>query len=458
MPAFIEYILQVNGALLLFYLAYLLILRRLTFYSLNRLFLLFGMLFSLLYPFINLSKVIYEPATIGNSLFPEAVTWQFTAVPNEASSFDDWQWANYLFIAAAIGMTIRLFIQLSSLYTLYRQSIPATYGKYKYRQINKQINPFSFWQSIYLNVHQHTEEELETVLRHEQLHIQGWHSLDILLVQAIGILGWLNPACWGMQKAVAETLEFSTDQKMLRAGINQKKYQYSLISMEYPQLLPSLVNNFNFSTIKKRIAMMNKPKSSRVQIINYAILPLLITGLTFIFSATQAQVKTGAVTVQEAEGSKRINVISTSAGQDTLVYMVDGKRIQSPELKTIDPNTIDNIEVIKGAKASSISGNQETQGVILITTKEGAESKKGTSLQEPKPSTETIEPNENILVVKGTDYENALILLNGQEVTYDELKKLKPEQIKEMEVLKGESARKVYGEKGAKGVIKITTN
>lgn len=202
---------------------------------------------------------------------------------------------------------------------------------------------------------------------------------------------------------------------------------------------------------------MNKQQSSRVQQINYAILPLLITALTFVFSATQAQVKTGAGTLQEAEGSQPIRVISTSSGQDTIVYMVDGKRIQSSGMKTIDPNTIDNIEVVKGTRATTISGNQDTKGVILITTKEGAESEKASSLQERKNFTETIDPSENILVLKGTDYENALILLNGQEVTYDELKKLEPEQIKEMEVLKGESARKAYGEKGAQGVIKITT-
>jgi hypothetical protein len=49
----IAYLFQANLAL--FYLAYRLVLRRLTFYGLNRLFLAFGILFSAAYPGIDLS-------------------------------------------------------------------------------------------------------------------------------------------------------------------------------------------------------------------------------------------------------------------------------------------------------------------------------------------------------------------------------------------------------------------
>lgn len=207
--------------------------------------------------------------------------------------------------------------------------------------------------------------------------------------------------------------------------------------------------------------MMNKQQSSSIHLASYAFLPLFIISLCLVFSSTQAQVKTDASSHQETERSQSTQILSTSSGQDTIVYLVDGKQIKSSEMKTIDPNTIDNIEVVKGAGAKSISGRQDTKGAILITTKEGKQSEKASSpekgLQERKPSAESIEPNENILVVEGTGYENALIILNGQEVAYDKLKKLEPEQIKGMEVLKGESARKAYGEKGAQGVLKITT-
>ena len=50
-----------------------------------------------------------------------------------------------------------------------------------------------------------------------------------------------------------------------------------------------------------------------------------------------------------------------------------------------------------------------------------------------------------------------LIVLDGEEISADRLSQLDPSRIDAMTVLKGEQAVEHYGEKGAKGVIEITT-
>ena len=55
MSLLVTYLLPANVALVLFYGAYRLVLRQLTFYGLNRLFLAFGIVFSAAYPTIDLS-------------------------------------------------------------------------------------------------------------------------------------------------------------------------------------------------------------------------------------------------------------------------------------------------------------------------------------------------------------------------------------------------------------------
>ena len=50
-----------------------------------------------------------------------------------------------------------------------------------------------------------------------------------------------------------------------------------------------------------------------------------------------------------------------------------------------------------------------------------------------------------------------LILVDGKEVSYDELEKIKGESIDHMDVLKDKSAIEKYGEKAKGGVILITT-
>jgi TonB-dependent SusC/RagA subfamily outer membrane receptor len=52
---------------------------------------------------------------------------------------------------------------------------------------------------------------------------------------------------------------------------------------------------------------------------------------------------------------------------------------------------------------------------------------------------------------------NALYVLNGELKNKSDIEKIDPENIKSIDILKGESAAKFYGDKGKNGVIIITT-
>jgi hypothetical protein len=59
------------------------------------------------------------------------------------------------------------------------------------------------------------------------------------------------------------------------------------------------------------------------------------------------------------------------------------------------------------------------------------------------------------VIVKGYKI-SPLIIVNGKETTAEEVKKISPDQIAELTVLKRESAIAIYGEKGKHGVMLIT--
>lgn len=69
---------------------------------------------------------------------------------------------------------------------------------------------------------------------------------------------------------------------------------------------------------------------------------------------------------------------SISYGNNQPLYVVNGvpydadNRTVSSGLNDIDPNSIENISVLKGAAASALYGNRAANGVILITTKSGS--------------------------------------------------------------------------------------
>src|SRR5690606_7561295 len=141
---------------------------------------------------------------------------------------------------------------------------------------------FSFWQSIYLNPERHKATELEPILQHELVHVKGWHTLDVLLAELNTVFYWFNPGAWLLKKAIKENLEFIADQNVIWAGVDRKAYQYLLLKVVgAPE--PQISNQFHFPSLKRRIVMMNKKKSSLMHSARYAVLvPLIAAPILFI--------------------------------------------------------------------------------------------------------------------------------------------------------------------------------
>ncbi|NRB60949.1 MAG: mucoidy inhibitor MuiA family protein [Winogradskyella sp.] len=60
---------------------------------------------------------------------------------------------------------------------------------------------------------------------------------------------------------------------------------------------------------------------------------------------------------------------STINNKNNPLFIIDGVAVKSNAAKNIDPNSIADIEVLKGTNATSIYGNRASDGVIVITTK-----------------------------------------------------------------------------------------
>src|SRR5688572_6142468 len=97
MPELIIYLIKANIALCLFYLAYRLGLRRLTFYTLNRFFLLSGIIFSSLFPLVDVNDFFNrsEMAQQVITFVPDLNTWQAA----QPEAFTVWAFMEWVFWA-----------------------------------------------------------------------------------------------------------------------------------------------------------------------------------------------------------------------------------------------------------------------------------------------------------------------------------------------------------------------
>src|ERR1700748_276238 len=96
MPALFIFLLKVNAALIVFCLGYYLVLRRLTFYTLNRIYLFIAIIFSSGYPLINLNNFAIQHQKIAMPV--QAVILRLENPANAlvkpiTTSPDYWDWA-----------------------------------------------------------------------------------------------------------------------------------------------------------------------------------------------------------------------------------------------------------------------------------------------------------------------------------------------------------------------------
>ncbi|WP_295768422.1 M56 family metallopeptidase [uncultured Mucilaginibacter sp.] len=340
MPALIIYLLKVNVALVLFCIGYYGVLRKLTFYTLNRVYLVAAILFSTAYPFVNIDWLIQGNEKLAVPLQPlkAVVNGMSNTVIYVANPVEHhyWNWLIATFWVGVAVMCVRLLIQFWSLFNIHFKSKPANIFGIPVRVIDVKVNPFSFWQSIYVNPRHYADEELHSIVAHEHIHVKQWHTLDILLAELSLIFHWFNPGVWMMKKAVAENLEFITDRSILQQGTDAKSYQYSLLYASLNSSPNAVVNHFNISTIKKRIMMMNSKKSSRFGLARYGFVGLIALCLVLIFGTTKAAFI--RKTIEKVQSNTNDILNDFSADQSASKYLVvdTASKENAPSTKPIE--------------------------------------------------------------------------------------------------------------------------
>ncbi len=484
MPDIFIYLIKANLAIILFYLGYRLLLRQLTFYHLNRFYLLFALLFSALYPLADVQGWFAERQVAVTEVVYVLPEWDVAPV----EQFNPWPYVSVLVWAVAGFFGLRFLVRLLSLWAIHRQSSPAQWRLFRYRQVFRQVSPFSFWRTIYLNTQQHGPHELEDIFHHEQVHVDELHTVDILLVEACSVLCWFNPGAWLMRHAVRENLEFITDRRVLQSGMDKKAYQYSLLKASTGQYNPALASNFNLKSIKRRIAMMNSGRSSRLHLGKYLFVVPAIALFVLVFTITKAQQdrSAGGETAMNGEAIPVSGVQADSIRIEGVVMPTDNDTSGQPVVRSAtDTLTVqllgaghDSIRTIlriaKGDSAREVVSwgtityrkvsPDSTGGKLFVALSDS----QGLTRLEPSQ----IELIEQLRLKQGASERGALtlrgvladstgrqplIVLDGVQASEGVLSRLEPSQIKRIEVLKDAAATTLYGEKGRPGVILVTT-
>jgi TonB-dependent SusC/RagA subfamily outer membrane receptor len=301
----------------------------------------------------------------------------------------------------------------------------------------------------------------------------------------------LTTAYPGQQFPLTNPFFFSPIKRRLKMLTNVKNpsFSYARRIVVLP-LLSIVVLLFSFRTKEEKmiapVSMMDTTK--KVMIVQgYKISP------EDTLIASKGNNKSSVVIKMDAAGG--------AGNAQKPLFILDGEVISESVMKVIDPTKIESINILKDASAVAVFGEKGKGGVVQITTKEGKNNDapatgrivvRGMPLDNSRTLDErvliisdTVQLNGKTVLFKSNNLKDVqfmeknleeagkksgitfsgspsgstpgLILIDGEKKTKKELDALSPDQIKSVQLLKGDALIKEYGAEAKDGVIKITT-
>ncbi|WP_420379869.1 M56 family metallopeptidase [Gilvibacter sp.] len=417
------YLIRSASILGLFYLVYWFALRRHTWFIANRQYLIFGILAALFLPLVEFTQTVYLPAPqtepalelIGTALPIETLDTTTSAAP-----FDWVLLAVGLYILGCLVGLIRFGYQSWSLLRVLKKGNYSKKNGFYYIETTQRLEPFSFFKYLVYNPNLHACEELAMILEHERAHAKGWHSLDVLLSNALTIIHWLNPVAWWYKKSIIQNLEYIADQQTVREIPSKTAYQLALVKASTGAQHLALSNSFYQSFIKNRIVMLNANQSRKIKKWRLLlILPLLVVFMySFNVNTEFAYLdKEPAVSSVTAVPSFLVDKNSTAADLETIeTFFAENHPEVSIEFsneKWIDQQlTAYQMEVLfpgSGTSGGKLIDERTDEAVIprVISFKQG-----------PAVVIEHLEDREDYMVIdlNGITYFNPEIDLETQEL------------------------------------------
>ncbi len=512
MGAFFIYILKSAVCLVLFYLFFKLLLSRETFHRFNRVALLGVLLFSLLIPCIEMTtrhQVEVQQAVLSiEQLLMKAEMENTTPVEIEAG---EWQlapapvflsWIQIALLIYLAGIVVLVCRNVYSLLCLLRLICSGKREKLESGITlvvhDRAIAPFS-WMIYIVISREDLEENGREILIHEAAHIRNCHSWDLLIADICIFFQWFNPGAWLLKQELQNIHEYEADETVINEGVNAKEYQLLLIKKAVGTRLYSMANSFNHSKLKKRITMMLKEKSNPWARLKYLyVLPLAAIAVTAfarpeisekadeisavkvndLVSFMQENVLGDTVKVSKNEKKEEIG-IGGRVSKDSEVIVLEvveqmpefpgGTAALSKYLKDKTENSSAKgkaggsvtvgFTVAKTGKVENVKASPSDQSILSKEAerivREMPDWIPGKQRGMPVPVKYSV--SVRFGDIRFQENKKPLILVDGRETSMDAFDKMDKGVIESVSVLKDSASIRLYGKRGANGVILVST-
>ncbi|HVN58477.1 MAG TPA: TonB family protein [Bacteroidales bacterium] len=312
MNALVIYLFKSATWLAGFSLVYFLLLRNERFFSLNRLYLLFGIFASLLMPLITIHYYIdFPPAgdiTAGKPEFAgikPLANHMHISLGFALSAF---------YLAGAVVVIAGILIRSRAVLRAIRKSDVIPSEKIKLVRTDDYPGSFSFFSYVFVNPSV-SDVETREIMNHELGHIRQKHWVDLVLAEVLCILQWFNPFSWIYSRFIRQNHEYLADAEALQRSSDPAVYRATLLNQIAGEPVFILANSFNYSINKKRFKMMKNIISSPYRKMKVLFIFPVLALLLYAFSKPEYRTPSGSAgTTIQSQGKDVYGKVRQQSG------------------------------------------------------------------------------------------------------------------------------------------------
>jgi len=367
------YLIRSGATLALFYAFYWLVLRRETFFALNRAYLLGAAVLSLGLPLLRVPSpfvrtVVYSPA------LPVSVDTAAAAAPSQSIGLPDILSVVYL---AGAGLFLLLFlVRLGRLALLVGRCGCVRHHGLKVVLCGHPGESFSFFKFVFLNKSHVPEADMDRVLTHELAHVRQLHSFDIIFSELLTVIQWFNPFVWPYKSSLRETHEYLADRAVIAQGCGLARYQLLIVEQHVGGQLLELASSFRTSQIKRRIVMLSRQETKGLARWKPLLALPLALALVLVFAESRTVVKQGPgappASVQSGqEGAAKAGGAPVKLSEEEMAKALKDKMLKLEQMKQKNAEEMAKLkarldETTDAAEREKIQAEMKEQKVLSL--------------------------------------------------------------------------------------------
>lgn len=333
------------------FLYYQLSLKDKTFHHYNRFYLLAAIVMSLLLPLIRVDDFTIEVNSDMYMLLDKIQNFNSEKNINNGNLY-------FNIIFSALGLVSFYFLG------------KLIYGIFKIQQFKKQFQkesfdginfyrtdlseaPFSYFKNLFwknaITLHSDIGKQ---ILKHEMVHIEQKHSFDKIFIEIITSVFWFNPFFHIIKKEINLIHEYLADKKAVQQS-DTKAFAQMLLASHFSGTQLPAASPFLSSNLKKRLKMLQKPKTKFGYARRILALPVLFTvAFAYLVNAKNREIEETNLSIKKVvseikkdtvrpSGQEKITDMKPVSPEDhTKVAELEKKiKEKETELKGLDPES-----------------------------------------------------------------------------------------------------------------------